>query len=193
MRQSPAVQGEGQSEVRGAWFVTARSYVEARWGTETLAQIAEGVTEDRRRAVTDPIASEWYPEEWLQDTLAAAHRIVAKGDRDAFIEFIEGCTEQGVSRFFSVLIELSKPAFILSKVPFMWDRVRRGPGRVVVSARDRGTRLHYSRFPYFGDPLYRMLTVGSLRAVVRRCTGEEPDVRIVDFSDDECVVDVLHD
>lgn len=185
--------GVGPSEVKGAWFVTARSYVLERHGDVALREIAEAVAEERRRAVLEPIASVWYPEEWLQETLAAAHRVVAGEDEHEYVRFIEGCTEQGVSRFFSVLIEISTPAFILSKVPFMWDRIRRGPGEVTVSRNDVGSRIHYQKFPYFEDPLYRLLTVGSLRAVVRRCTGAEPDVRVVSHTNDACLVDVHHD
>lgn len=192
MRKGLAVVGVGRSEVKGAWFVTARSYVLERHGDAVLREIAESVGKEQQPAVLEPIASEWYPEEWLQQTLAAAHRIVAGGDEQEYVRFIEGCTEQGVSRFFSVLIEISTPSFILSKVPFMWDRIRRGPGQVTVSQEPTGSRIHYEKFPYFADPLYRLLTVGSLRAVVRRCTGAEPDVRIVDFSDDACTVDVHH-
>lgn len=183
----------GQHEVKGVWFVTARSYVLEHHGEEVLEGIRDWVDPSFRHVVEEPIASEWYPEGMLQQTIAGANQVVAQGDRDRFLRFIEGCTEQGVSRFFSVLIQLSTPAYIMSKVPFMWERIRRGPGFVEVEGRDDGSLLHYQRFPYFGDFLYRMLTVGSLHAVVRRCTGTEPDVRILEWQDDELIVHVVHD
>lgn len=182
----------GEHEVKGAWFVTARSYVLEHHGEETLRAIAERLEEEHRHVVEDPVASEWYPEELLQETLAAANQVVAEGDGNRFLEFIEGCTEQGVSRFFSVLIQLSSPGYVMSKVPFMWERIRRGPGFVEVEEREDGSRLHYQRFPYFDDFLYRMLTVGSLHAVVRRCTGTEPDVQILEWSSDSLLVHVHH-
>lgn len=182
-----------QHEVKGVWFVTARSFVLEHHGEETLRGIRDWIDPAYRHVVEEPIASEWYVEAALQQTLAAANQVVAAGDKDRFVEFIEGCTEQGVSRFFSVLIQLSTPAFIMGKVPFMWERIRRGPGFVEVEATDDGSFIHYQRFPYFDDFLYRMLTVGSLRAVTRRCTGTEPDVRVLEWGPDELQVLVRHD
>lgn len=183
----------GRSEVKGAWFVTLRGYVLERHGEEVLRALAEALGPEPRRILEGPLASDWYPEEVLQEMLAVAHRLVTDGDDERFVRFIEGCTEQGVTRFFSVLIQLSSPGFILSKVPFMWERVRRGPGRVEVARVDDGSRVYYRRFPFFDDVRYRLLTVGSLRAVVRRCTGTEPEVAIHHWAPDECVVDVKHD
>lgn len=182
-----------RSEVEGVWFVVARSHVLERHGAAALEAIAERLDPVDRFAVQDPIASEWYPEETLQRALAAAWEVLAERDGERFLRFVEDCTERGVTRFFSVLIQLSTTAFILSKVPFLWERVRRGSARVQVVPIDGGSEIRHSGFPYFGDELYRLLTVGSLRAVVRRCTGEEPQVEITSFGRDHCTVAVLHD
>lgn len=186
--------GDGnEHQVKGVWFVTARKFVLEHHGADALQALADAVDPSIRGVIEEPIASEWYAEEALQQTLAAANQVLAGGDRGRFLRFIEGCTEQGVTRFFSVLIQLSTPAYIMSKVPFMWERIRRGPGFVQVEERDDGSLLHYQRFPYFDDPLYRWLTVGSLRAVVRRCTDTEPDVEILHWQSDELEVLVRHD
>ena len=96
---------------------------------------------------------------------------------------MEGCTEIGVSRFFRVLLRLSTPGFVLRQVPTMWRHIRRGRGEVRVREEDGAFVLEYSDFPWFADPLYEHLTVGSVRALVRIATGKAPTIRAEGLGD----------
>jgi hypothetical protein len=166
------------SEIKGVWLVTARSYVLTRHGAGALQRIAEAVEPALREAVIEPLPSAWYPEELLQQALAGMRREIAEDSDDGLLAVMEGCTELGVSRFFRALLRLSSAEFVLAQVPTMWRQIRRGPGKVEVERTEHGRILHYSRFPYFDDPNYRLLTLGSLTAVLRLCTRVPPRIRL---------------
>lgn len=166
------------SEIKGVWLVTARSYVVTRHGREALERIADSVDASMREAVVEPLPSAWYPEELLQQALAGMRHVIADDSDDGLLGVMEGCTELGVSRFFRALLRLSSAEFVLAQVPTMWRQIRRGTGKVEVERSEHGRILHYSRFPYFDDSNYRLLTLGSLTAVLRLCTREPPRIRL---------------
>ena len=182
-----------QFQVKGVWFTTARRYVLERHGDDTLARVAEEMPEAMRAALTAPLASLWYSEEALQQGMQAIHRVVADGDSDRFVAIMQACTELGVSHFFRALIRLGTPAMVLRKVPAMWSLIRRGPAaRIAVDADAVRAVVSYADFPYFDDPNYRSLTVGSLRAVTWICARRVPRVEIVSHARDALSVIVSY-
>lgn len=168
------------SEVKGAWFVSAQAFLEAE---RALPAVLAAVPPPHRAALAEPSPSDWYPEAALQATLAAMRRVHAPTPT-AFVDAIDTCTVIGTSRFFRALLALSTPAFVLRRVPTMWAKIRRGAGEVAVETHDGEALLRYRSFPWFADENYRLLTVGSLRAVVRTTTGRTPLVEITDAVDD---------
>ena len=166
-----------ESEVKGAWFVSARTYLAAE--PDALERVLAEVPALHREALAEPSASRWYPEAALQETLGAFRRTRCR-DVAGFVDMIDACTVIGTSRFFRALLSLSTPAFVLRRVPAMWKQIRRGQGAVTVTTEEGEARLAYRDFPYFDDENYRLLTVGSLRAVVRISTGAAPIVQIAD-------------
>ncbi len=166
-----------ESEVKGAWFVSAHAFLAAEPGA--LERVLAEVPESHRNALADPSAGRWYPEVTLQETLGAFRRVHARTAND-FVAAIDACTVIGTSRFFRALLSLTTPGFVLRRVPTMWRQVRRGPGGVTVMTDAAEALLTYENFPYFDDENYRLLTVGSLRALVRICTGAAPTVTIED-------------
>lgn len=167
------------SEVKGAWFVSAQAYLGAEGA---LPAVLAAVPPTHRGALADPVPSAWYPEASLKATLDAMRRVHAPAPA-AFVDAIDACTVIGTSRFFRALLALSTPGFVLRRVPTMWSKIRRGAGTVEVETDEGTATLRYRAFPYFADENYRLLTVGSLRAVVRTTTGRTPSVEIVQATD----------
>lgn len=173
-----------RSEVKGSWFVTGRAYLLREGGDGLLQRVGKHLADDRRPCLFEPIASLWYPEEDLQCVLSGVRSEVALGSSGRFLTCMEGCTEIGINRFFRVLLRLTSTPFVLRQVPTMWRQIRRGAGTVEVEERDGVIVVRYSAFPYFADENYRIMTQGSLMALVAASTGERPDVHIEDFGAD---------
>lgn len=173
--------------MKGAWFVAARAWLESRGSLEATAR---ALTPDVRKVLLEPIPAVWYPEPVLQASLAALRDVVAP-ERAQFVEAMDACTAIGISRFFRALLRVASPGFVLRQVPTMWRHVRRGDGHVAVEAGDGRGTIRYSQFPFFADDNYRLLTEGSLRAVVRTCTGRDPRVTLVRATNDSLDVEIL--
>jgi hypothetical protein len=174
------------SEVKGAWFVAARAWLEERGA---LSTIAREVDDETRRALVEPIPGQWYPESSLQSALGAMRTYVAPR-REEFVDALDACTVIGISRFFRALLRVASPGFVVRQVPTMWKHIRRGAGQVSVEATEGRARVMYREFPYFADDNYRILTEGSLRAVVRTCTGQNPRVLIMRATNESLDVDI---
>ncbi len=175
------------SEVKGSWFVSLKACLEAGNGEE-LHRVVAVLPREHREALSDPIASHWYPEDALAAALKAVNDELAQGNRSRFVDRMDAFTEVGVSRFFRVMLRVSGVRFVLRQVPTMWRQIRRGDGEVEVVDVPGGVEVRYSRFPRFADPLYEDLTVGSLRALVRVCVGQATEVTVTARSPDSLSV-----
>lgn len=178
------------SEVKGIWFDSALRWLTRTRGPGAAVQLDARVSEPYRGILLEPLVSDWYPEQALAELLAAMRAELTDGSDEAFVDVIEQITLDGVGRFFRLVLSLASPAFVVRKVPVLWGRMRRGAGRVEVEAGDDVIHLHYREFPWFADDNYRLLTVGSLRGVCVASGASNPDVQIVDASDDSLDVDV---
>lgn len=173
-----------EHEVRGAWFVAAREEVAERFGPQALEVLLAAVPAVHQRTIREATARDWYPEAALQACLHSLRLSLAGGHRLRFGELIEACTERGVGRFFTALLKLAPPRFVLSRVPEMWKSIRRGPGFVTVEHGDGSSLLRYQAFPYFRDPVYEELTTNSVRAIVRLCAAVEPTLTVDRVTDE---------
>jgi len=174
------------SEVKGAWFVAARAWLEERSALDAAAQM---LPREVRTVLLEPIPASWYPEESLQDALRAVRDVVAPDGND-FVDAMDGCTVIGTSRFFRAMLRAASPAFVLRQVPTMWHHIRRGDANVEVKVEDEKALVAYSSFPYFSDENYRLMTEGSLRALVRTCTARNPKVTLLRSTADSLNVEV---
>lgn len=175
-----------RSEVKGAWFVAARAWLDDRGALEATAQV---LPRDVRTALLEPIPASWYPEELLQEALRGLRENVVP-DAAGFVDAMDGCTVIGTSRFFRAMLRVASPGFVLRQVPTMWRHIRRGDANVAVKLHDDKAQIAYSGFPYFSDENYRLLTEGSLRALVRTCTGRDPKVALLRSTADSLNVEV---
>ncbi len=180
------------SEVKGLWFVVGRRYVLDHYGQEMLDSCVARLGERNGEALSAPIASQWYPEETLQQTLAVLDVVVAQGDQDTFSRILVECSLLAVNIFFRALLRLVPPPTMLRKIPTMWTLIRRGTGRVVVEADEIHAVVRYSEFPYFDDVHYRLLTLAAVRSLMVLCGARQARVDIAAYSPDTLTLDVSY-
>jgi hypothetical protein len=180
------------SEVKGIWFVATREYALEVHGQRTFEQLLDQTPQKFRDVYAAPITSAWYPEEALQEVLSILHELVAQGNDARFERIVEGCTEKGIHRLFQMLLRVSSPGFVLRMVPTMWRQLRRGAGHVDVEQHEGHAIVRYSEFPWFNDRLYRILTTGSLRAVVRGSAPAGARIEVLDHGRDSLVVRIAY-
>ncbi|MBO6934978.1 MAG: hypothetical protein JJ863_08380 [Deltaproteobacteria bacterium] len=164
-------------EVKGSFFVIARKLLRERYADrekEFMAALGPEV----RATYEDTLASEWLPEEHLQEMLGALRSVVARGEAVRFETLLEESVEMGVHSFFTALLSLASAGFVLRRIPVLWKLIRRGGSHVSVRKHPEGTLVCYQAFPYFDDPVYEALTRASIR-VLLRLTGEKGQVRVV--------------
>jgi hypothetical protein len=184
--------GVPQSEVKGLWFTVGRRYLLERYGQETVDACVARLGERHGSVLTDPLASEWYPEEALQQMLAVLDVVVAHGDQALYVQIIEEGSLLAVHHFFRALMRLVPPPTMLRKIPTMWTLVRRGPGRVAVEIDEHHGVIRYSSFPYFDDVHYRLLTLGAIRSLLTLCGAKNARVELAGHTHDSLVVDVTY-
>lgn len=179
-----------EPQAKGVWFLTARRHLVDVHGETMVARVACRMGDEHAHALLEPIASSWYPEETFQRALAAVNEETCGGDPERFVELIEACTVLGVNRFLRIILGLTSPAYLLSKMPIFWARHRLDNGKLEVELGERSARLHYSEFPFFDDRHYRLFVRGVLRKTVELASGVRPDVTVRDYGRDRLVVEV---
>jgi hypothetical protein len=180
------------SEVKGLWFTVGRRYVLERYGQEMLDACVARLGERHGPVFADPLPSEWYPEETLQQTLAVLDVLVARGDQALYVDILEECSLLAVHHFFRALLRLVPPQTMLRKVPTMWTLIRRGVGRVTVEADETHAVVRYTEFPYFDDVHYRLLTLGAIRSLMTLCGTKHARVEIAGHTHDSLTIDVAY-
>ena len=172
------------SEVKGIWFVSARKWVLTDLGEGALRSVLAELDGIAREALEDPLASHWYPEGALQQSLDAARRILCDDDGDRMLEMLERVSLVGINTFWRTALRITGTEFALRALPVSWRHIRRGPGEMTVEIESGLARIHYRAFPYFDDPNYRMLVLGTLRPLLRVSTGHEVPVTIASYTKD---------
>ena len=154
-------------EAKGIWFASMRRYLEEHHLLET---VLPELSPDARRAMDQAIVSEWYPETALADALRVMRELICKGDAREFELLMRTSTEDGIHRFFRILLRASSYTFLLKQVPTMWARIHRGPAKVKVKVEADHVFVTYRDFPFFDDENYRLLTRAAYLKPNRRKT-----------------------
>ncbi len=168
------------SEVKGAWFVTARRYVLQDHGPEVFSRYVAAAPAASRDALSDPVVSRWYPEEVMRDALEAFFREVSARDADKFTAAMERCTVLGTHWFVQMLVSVSTPRYLLRLLPATLRQLRRGPVRMTVDVRERDATLRFAHHPNSDHPCYRLATPAILRAILRLCVGQSARAVLVE-------------
>ncbi|HTQ42096.1 MAG TPA: hypothetical protein VMI75_05005 [Polyangiaceae bacterium] len=178
------------SEVKGLWFTIGRRYVLENYGQDALDELTAHMGPEHGLVVTSALPSEWYPEATLQHTLAAMNAVLARKNPVEFVRIIEEASLLGIHHFFRALLRIVPPGMMLRKIPTMWSIMRRGSGHVEVETGDNTGVVQYSRFPYFDDTLYRLLTKGAIQSMMTLCGTPEAQVDLVKHTTDTLTVEV---
>lgn len=174
-------------QVKGAFFVAARAWIDAQ-RPDALGAILDRIPAEHRRALAEPMPSVFHPEDALAHALRALDAEVTHGDREAFVDVMDACTEIGLGRFYRVMLRVSTPRFVLKQLPVVWKQLRPGGGHVSVVEQGGAHELRYASFPFFDDDRYEWMTVGSLRALVRVSSGKQPALDVLARSGDRLTV-----
>jgi hypothetical protein len=169
------------SEVKGAWFVTARRYVVQDHGEEVFARYWQSAPDASRDAIRDPVVSRWYPETVMRDALEAFYEEVCNRDADKFMAAMERCTVLGTHWFVQVLVSVSTPRYLLRLLPAALRQLRRGQVRMTVDVRDGDATLRFMNHPFSDHPCYRLATPAILRAVLGLCVGQSARATLVEY------------
>lgn len=181
---------EGEPQAKGVWFVTARRQLVALHGEAAAQRVARRMGPRYGSILLEPVVSDWYPEVAFQRAMGAVFDEVCGGDAERFVAFIEASTELGIHRFLRVILALSSPRFLLSKMPVLWSRHRLHNGTLAVEVGERSARLRYAGFPFFDDRNYRLFVRGVLRKTVEVSSGVVPEVVVRDYGRDHLDVQV---
>ena len=165
-------------EVKGSAFVTLRKWIADEHGTAMLERLLSSIPSDAKRALSDPLPSQWYPERVHADALRALFDGIARGDLDAFERIIGQCTALGVHTFANLVLTMSSPSFVLKRTPTLYGLIRRGPSTLDVDLKEHTAHLHYRGLPFFDDPLYRHYFRALLRALLTPSMKREPGVTL---------------
>lgn len=170
----------GEQFVKGLTLHTAVQHLPRVIGGVTWEAMIAKLPEDTRDVLAAVDINQWYPEYHLERMMHLLFEDIALGDREHFLDIVRGLSKAGVSRFFRLLINLSSGRFVLRKIPVLWDRVRKGPARLRSECTDDGRVLiHYENYKYASDPLYRLLSVANIQAVVEAATRKIPTWELV--------------
>jgi hypothetical protein len=175
------------SEIRASWVLTARRLIE-ELRPSAKPELVRYLPASHANVLDDAVPGDWYPEEVLSGLLLGLHEVMADGDAARFEVLLERAVELGIHRFFSAVLKLSSPGFVLARVPTLWNLSRRGTGRVRVERQVEGSLVSYRDFPYFHLERYRVLTRASIRVLLRQTGIAAPIVEIVRHSDVTCDV-----
>ena len=182
---------EGNSEVKGSWFVSARAHLLDAMGEAGIEGVVARMGE-HAECLRDPLSGRWYPEIALQTLLHALDDELGN-DKAKFEAAMMGATRQGVNTFFKTLLSLTTSRFLLRQVPVLWRMLRRKDGATIkVESEGQASVVHYSDFPWYEDPLYRRMAVATLKAMVELNAGVVPEGRVVDWSRSSLTVRIEH-
>ena len=176
--------------IKGNAFVTVREWLTREHPARGYEALLEAMPAEHRMLVADPTPSVWHPEAGHRSMLHALDHVICNGDPVRFHRAITGATQLGVHKFARLILQMSSNAFVLRRLPTLWRVIRRGPATTVVDQDEERTRLTYTEFPFFADPLYRRYIVGVLTGVVLTSGGAAPRVDIVEHGVDSMVAEV---
>ncbi len=186
---TPPVTSLEPYEVKGLWFESTRGYVLHTHGPEKLAQL------DRRMqqwqgVLLEPTSAQWYPEEALQRLLGVLRADLSDGSPGDFIHLLDEITVAGIGRFFRLALSVPSASFVLRKSPVFWRLLRRGPAEHDVEFTADRVRMRYRDFPYFDDENYRLMTVGTVRGLLRASGTTDAIVEVASHDRDSLITDV---
>jgi hypothetical protein len=183
---------ETVSEVRGIMIVTLRRYILEEHGDQVFGRYVAFASDETRDALSEPLASRWYPEIVMRDAMEACYHAVCNGNDTLFAHAMEKGATLGTHWFFRMLLSVTTPRYLIHLMPTALRRLRRGPVRLEMQVRNGDATLRVIDHPFADHPQYRLATPAILGAVVRLCSPSAR-VTLVDYGPTTQVVQVQWD
>ncbi|HEY6728567.1 MAG TPA: hypothetical protein VI197_31365 [Polyangiaceae bacterium] len=174
----PPAQGIPVAGVAGTVFVSIKRFVVARFQSGTLDTLGRRLDAEARRALLQPRADAWYPNQLLLPILHASFETLAEGDLGKYHGLVYDVTLHAMRHSFREAMELGGAAQIVTKLPSLWQRLERGDTSVTASARDGVAEIKIRRRAAALDPLYLQTVLAMLRALFYAATGVERSMSV---------------
>ncbi len=187
---SVADDGESQQpEVKTLTFTTLRSFLPEYFGDERYQAIRANLGVEARAQLDEAEPGGWAPEAQLHELMDYVYRDILRGEDAPYLEFARALAATGINRFMRIFLSLASQRFVLRKIPVVWDRLRRNAGRVTVDIEGELLSVHYEGFPFFGDHVYRLLSLANCQALVLAATHRLPAGRVARWSSDSLTLE----
>ncbi len=174
----------GPPEVKSLTLAMLRTFLPEYLGPEAYASFRRLLAPDTVRLLDEVEPGGWVAEVHMQAVMGAIYGGALQGDDEAFMKLAHALALAGISRFMGIFLSLASQRFVLRKVPVVWKRLRRNAGEVVAEVEGDLVRLHYEGFPYFGDKVYRLLSLANCQALAYAAVEHIPKGRVVTWTDD---------
>ncbi|MBL4684603.1 MAG: hypothetical protein JKY37_08455 [Nannocystaceae bacterium] len=177
------------AQVKTLTFTTLRGFLLEHFDAEANRRIRGELDLQTRTLLDEAEPGAWALELQMQALMRAVYEQVLRRDDDAYLEFARALAAVGITRFMKIFLSLASARFVLRRIPVVWDRLRRNAGQVTTELAPGVVRIRYQNFPFFGDKLYRLLSIANCQALVFAATNRIPPARVVEYSDDSLLLE----
>ena len=165
-------------------FATLRTFLPEHFGKAGYRDIRLGLPHETLAALDEAEPGSWIAEIHMQALMRRIYDDTLRRDADAYLEFARALAAVGISRFMKVFLSLASERFVLRKIPVVWDRLRRNAGTVTARTEADLIHLEYEGFPFFGDEVYRLLSLANCQALAFAATQRIPAGEVVAWTAD---------
>lgn len=179
---------ESEPQVKSLTLVALRELLSTRFveerGGPALTAVWSALEPDTFHEIQSADIAGWASERTLNEVMRTVFDVGFEGDRDAYVRFVMELSGDGINRFLKIILSLMSARFVLLRVPAVWAHLRRNSARVTAERAGEGIRVRYDGFPFFGHEAYRLLSLANCQALVLAATGDIPQGRVVEWSED---------
>lgn len=170
-------------QVKALTFETLAGVLPRRFDAAKLVEIRAALSGPTREVLDVQQPGGWVDEVQMEELLGVVYELGLNREDPAFSEFCRDVALEGIGRFMKIFLSLASARFVLRRIPVVWKRLRRSAGAVTVEPSADFIRLHYVDFPFFGNHLYRLLSIANCQALVQAATGAAPPGRQVSWTE----------
>jgi hypothetical protein len=167
---------ECRVRVKGSGFGPTKNYIAKAFGAQRLESVMMRLPEKTREEFRNPLASCWYPVEYVGDLLTAIKAEFA-GEKDIIYRISLESGKGSFSLAYRLFIKLGTPSFIIGKASNVWSTACDSGKLEVVESREkeivvRLTGFGYKNPDYCGERLRGWFQAPLELSGCRNVTGE---------------------
>lgn len=138
--------------VKGSGIAPTMKYIREHHGDDAAERIFAALPPDVRQALRSPLASRWYPVEYVGELMKAIQAHMGSDD-DTLFAISRDSAKSAFSMIYKVFFKLGSPAFIIGRVSSVWGMLC-SAGHLSVPEKDNKRLLiRLTGFPY-RNPAY---------------------------------------